>query len=44
MNHVNCEFNIEFNQRYSDQKSAAGKTAYHTMEACYEAFKVINQE
>jgi len=44
MNHVNCEFNTEFNQRYSDQKSAAGKPAYHTMGACYEALKVINQE
>jgi mannose/cellobiose epimerase-like protein (N-acyl-D-glucosamine 2-epimerase family) len=29
------------NQKYSDEKSPAGKTDYHTMGACYEALNVI---
>jgi mannose/cellobiose epimerase-like protein (N-acyl-D-glucosamine 2-epimerase family) len=29
------------NQAYSDEKSPAGKTDYHTMGACYEVLKVI---
>jgi mannose/cellobiose epimerase-like protein (N-acyl-D-glucosamine 2-epimerase family) len=32
------------NQRYSDEKSPAGKTDYHTMGACYEVLNVIHQE
>jgi mannose/cellobiose epimerase-like protein (N-acyl-D-glucosamine 2-epimerase family) len=29
------------NQRYSDEKSPAGKVDYHTMGACYEVLKVL---
>ena len=29
------------NSKYSDEKSPAGKTDYHTMGACYEALKVV---
>ncbi len=29
------------NQRYSDEKSPAGKTDYHTMGACYEVLNVL---
>ena len=29
------------NRKYSDEKSPAGKTDYHTMGACYEALNVI---
>jgi len=32
------------NHRYSDEKSLAGKTDYHTMGACYEVLNVIIQE
>ncbi|MGH8679811.1 MAG: AGE family epimerase/isomerase [Burkholderiales bacterium] len=31
------------NRRYSDEKSPAGKTDYHTMGACYELLNVISQ-
>jgi mannose/cellobiose epimerase-like protein (N-acyl-D-glucosamine 2-epimerase family) len=29
------------NQRYSDEKSPAGKVDYHTMGACYEVLNVL---
>jgi len=29
------------NRKYSDEKSPAGKTDYHTMGACYEVLNVI---
>ena len=29
------------NEKYSDEKSPAGKTDYHTMGACYEALNVV---
>lgn len=29
------------NRKYSDEKSPAGKTDYHTMGACYEVLKVV---
>jgi mannose/cellobiose epimerase-like protein (N-acyl-D-glucosamine 2-epimerase family) len=32
------------NQRYSDEKSPARKTDYHTMDGCYEVLNVINKE
>ena len=32
------------NRKYSDEKSPAGKTDYHTMGACYEALRVIAKE
>jgi len=31
------------NKKYSDEKSPAGKTDYHTMGACYEVLNVIGQ-
>jgi len=31
------------NKKYSDEKSPAGKTDYHTMGACYEVLTVIGQ-
>jgi mannose/cellobiose epimerase-like protein (N-acyl-D-glucosamine 2-epimerase family) len=31
------------NQKYSDEKSPAGKTDYHTMGACYEVLNVIGK-
>ena len=31
------------NRKYSDEKSPAGKTDYHTMGACYEVLNVIRQ-
>ncbi|HYN27551.1 MAG TPA: AGE family epimerase/isomerase, partial [Burkholderiales bacterium] len=31
------------NRKYSDEKSPAGKTDYHTMGACYEVLNVIGQ-
>ena len=30
------------NEKYSDEKSPAGKTDYHTMGACYEVLNVVN--
>ncbi|NVK29673.1 MAG: AGE family epimerase/isomerase [Gammaproteobacteria bacterium] len=30
------------NQKYSDEKSPAGKTDYHTMGACYESLRALN--
>jgi mannose/cellobiose epimerase-like protein (N-acyl-D-glucosamine 2-epimerase family) len=30
------------NRKYSDEKSPAGKTDYHTMGACYEVLKILN--
>ena len=32
------------NQKYSDEKSPAGKTDYHTMGACYEVLNVVAKE
>lgn len=32
------------NEKYSDEKSPAGKTDYHTMGVCYEVLNVIKQE
>jgi mannose/cellobiose epimerase-like protein (N-acyl-D-glucosamine 2-epimerase family) len=32
------------NRKYSDEKSPAGKTDYHTMGACYEALNVVDKE
>jgi mannose/cellobiose epimerase-like protein (N-acyl-D-glucosamine 2-epimerase family) len=32
------------NQKYSDEKSPAGKTDYHTMGACYEVLNVVDKE
>jgi mannose/cellobiose epimerase-like protein (N-acyl-D-glucosamine 2-epimerase family) len=32
------------NRRYSDEKSPAGKTDYHTMGACYEVLEVLRDE
>jgi mannose/cellobiose epimerase-like protein (N-acyl-D-glucosamine 2-epimerase family) len=29
------------NRKYSDEKSPAGKTDYHTMGACYEVLNVL---
>ena len=29
------------NRKYSDEKSPAGKTDYHTMGACYEVLDVV---
>ena len=29
------------NRKYSDEKSPAGKTDYHTMGACYEVLNVV---
>ena len=31
------------NQKYSDEKSPAGKTDYHTMGACYEVLKLLRK-
>jgi mannose/cellobiose epimerase-like protein (N-acyl-D-glucosamine 2-epimerase family) len=31
------------NKKYSDEKSPAGKTDYHTMGACYEVLNVVGQ-
>jgi mannose/cellobiose epimerase-like protein (N-acyl-D-glucosamine 2-epimerase family) len=31
------------NRKYSDEKSPAGKTDYHTMGACYEALNVVSK-
>ncbi|CAF0794201.1 unnamed protein product [Adineta steineri] len=32
------------NEKYSDEKSPAGKTDYHTMGVCYEVLNVIDKE
>ncbi len=32
------------NEKYSDEKSPAGKTDYHTMGVCYEVLNVIHKE
>jgi len=32
------------NQKYSDEKSPAGKVDYHTMGACYEVLNVLNKQ
>lgn len=32
------------NEKYSDEKSPAGKTDYHTMGACYEVLKALDQQ
>jgi mannose/cellobiose epimerase-like protein (N-acyl-D-glucosamine 2-epimerase family) len=32
------------NRKYSDEKSPAGKTDYHTMGACYEVLNVVDKE
>ena len=32
------------NRKYSDEKSPAGKTDYHTMGACYEVLNVIDRK
>ncbi|CAF0821377.1 unnamed protein product [Rotaria sordida] len=32
------------NEKYSDEKSPAGKTDYHTMSICYEILNVIDKE
>ena len=32
------------NRKYSDEKSPAGKTDYHTMGACYEVLRVLGEE
>jgi mannose/cellobiose epimerase-like protein (N-acyl-D-glucosamine 2-epimerase family) len=31
------------NEKYSDEKSPAGKTDYHTMGACYEVLNVVGR-
>ena len=31
------------NEKYSDEKSPAGKTDYHTMGACYEVLNAVGQ-
>src|SRR5438105_7073616 len=31
------------NRKYSDEKSPAGKTDYHTMGACYEVLNVVSE-
>ena len=31
------------NKKYSDEKSPAGKTDYHTMGACYEVIRALNE-
>ena len=33
----------EDNKKYSDEKSPAGKTDYHTMGACYEVLRLLRQ-
>ena len=32
------------NRKYSDEKSPAGKTDYHTMGACYEVLRLLRNE
>jgi len=32
------------NRKYSDEKSPAGKTDYHTMGACYEVLNALDRD